>query len=1245
MGSSRKFFAAVVLAFFACSVNAQNNVWTWMKGSSTANSTGSYGTMGVASPANNPPARYEPAEWTDNQGRFWMYGGFEFVGNNTYADLWMYNPATNMWTWMNGSNTSNIMPVYGTQGVPAPGNTPGSRKYAMATWTDLQGNLWLFGGFTPSGIGNDLWKYDMTLNEWVWMKGQNTAFPAGSYGTIGVPNSTNEPSYRTETSATWVDNNGDLWFFGGQGNGNFNDLWRYNIATNTWTWMNGSQFGFAAGNWGTMGVASPTNVPSGRMVYASWKDLAGNFWLFGGNDSSFFSGGGSHNDLWKYDPVANMWTWMNGTNINNDPGSYGAQCVPSATNTPPSRMECRTRWTDDCGNLWLFGGAINPGGTGGFNDLWKYNVQTNEWTWVSGANTWNQNAVYGTQTVPNAANHPAWRMGSVGWKNNQGLWLFGGANSNTNFFNDVWKYTPDKPTAAFTGTPTSGCAPLTVQFTDQSLPNCTDINTWSWNFGDPASGVNNVSSLQDPSHVFNAQGSYTVTLVVTSCLGLSDSATLTINANTGLNLSATTSPATCGNPNGSATVSISNGTGPFTYAWSSGGNAATENNLAAGNYTCTVTDANGCQGTQTVSIANNSGLNIAVASQNDVSCNGGTNGTATINPSGGTGPYTFSWAPSGGNNATANNLPAGMYTVTVTDQASCSSTQTVAITEPPVITLSLTAVPATCGNSNGSADVNAGGGAGGFLYSWQPSGGNASSATNLAAGNYTVTVTDANGCQSTDSVQVNGSGTMSSSLSAQTDVLCNGGTNGSATVNASGGSGTYSYNWLPSGGTSATANNLSAGTYTVTISDTGGCTNTVNVTITEPPVISLTTSGNVAICTGSNATLLASATGGAGNFSYTWNPGAIVSNSVTVAPNSTATYTVNAVDANGCSSSDSLTVTVNQPVTMSVSGSTLICAGQTTSVSASASNSGPYVWQPGNLSGSSVSVSPAVTTTYTVSVWDVCQNVFVTDSVTVAVENVMSQFVQTPSQGCGPLLVGFTDQSFVNSGTITGWSWNFGDGDTSSVQNPVHTFSIPGTYTVTLSVTTSNGCSQSAAGSQVVDVWPSPLAGFSVYNIPVTTLDPTADFVDQSVGAVTWQWDFGDGNTGTLQNPSHQYPADTGSYFITLVVSNSYGCVDTATGELNVLDDFTFYVPNAFTPNGDGLDELFTGYGTGIEKFHMMVFDRWGNLFYQTDDISQGWDGTYKGKKVQEDVYVYKIDITDIFLKDHHYIGHVSVVR
>ncbi len=417
------FLFCLLFIFANASLTAQSNQWVWLKGSNTPNSLGNYGTQGIASPSNAPPARYEPSEWTDNQGNFWMYGGYENVNMSNYSDLWKYNPTTNMWTWMNGPNTSNNAPVYGTQGIPSPLNNPGPRKYAAASWTDASGNLWLFGGFSPfSSMMNDLWKYDIASNQWTWMKGPSSP-AAGVYGTMGIETATNNPNYRSECSATWTDNAGMLWMFGGEGNGLYNDLWRYNPSTNNWTWMSGSQWSFGAGNWGTQGVGSVANIPSARRVYTSWKDVAGDLWLFGGNDSSFFTGGGSRNDLWKYEISTGAWTWVSGSNVINDPGTYGTQCTPSVNNKPSARMETRTRWTDDCGNFWLFGGASNPWANFTCNDLWKYTPASNEWTWVSGSSSPNQTAVYGTQNIPAPANRPGARMGCVGWKGKDALYL------------------------------------------------------------------------------------------------------------------------------------------------------------------------------------------------------------------------------------------------------------------------------------------------------------------------------------------------------------------------------------------------------------------------------------------------------------------------------------------------------------------------------------------------------------------------------------------------------------------------------------------------------------------------------------------------------------------------------------------------------------------------------------------------------------------------------------------------------
>ncbi|MDP2388072.1 MAG: hypothetical protein Q8M29_16980, partial [Bacteroidota bacterium] len=218
-------------------------------------------------------------------------------------------------------------------------------------------------------------------------------------------------------------------------------------------------------------------------------------------------------------------------------------------------------------------------------------------------------------------------------------------------------------------------------------------------------------------------------------------------------------------------------------------------------------------------------------SATNVACNGMSTGSATVTPSGGTAPYTYSWAPSGGTGATASGLSSGTYTCTITDANACSRTQTVTITQPTALTSSISSqTNVSCnGGSNGAATVLASGGTGSLTYAWAPSGGTGATASGLASGTYTCTITDANTCSRTQTVTITQPTALTSSISSQTNVSCNGGSNGAATVLASGGTGSLTYAWAPSGGTGATASGLASGTYTCTITDANTCSRTQTV--------------------------------------------------------------------------------------------------------------------------------------------------------------------------------------------------------------------------------------------------------------------------------------------------------------------------------------------------------------------------------------------------------------------------------
>jgi gliding motility-associated-like protein len=258
-------------------------------------------------------------------------------------------------------------------------------------------------------------------------------------------------------------------------------------------------------------------------------------------------------------------------------------------------------------------------------------------------------------------------------------------------------------------------------------------------------------------------------------------------------------------------------------------------------------------------------------------------------------------------------------------------------------------------------------------------------------------------------------------------------------------------------------------------------------------------------------------------------------------------------------------------------------------------------------------------------------------------------------EGCPVLCVNFIDQTTIASGSITGWEWNFGDSTANSFQqNPGHCYTETGVYTVTLTTTSNQGCIQTQVFPNMITVYPVPTAIFSA-NPQITTVTYTdIQFTDWSLGnPVSWMWNFGDGatsgDTSWLQNPMYSYSQEYGSnYTVTLTVTNQEGCTDDTTLMVIVEPEFTFFIPNAFTPNGDGNNDVFFGTGIGIAKYEMWIFDRWGNLIFTCSDLNQTWDGTVQGKGgdlCQIDTYVWKVAITDVFDKKHKYIGHVSLIR
>jgi len=448
--------------------------------------------------------------------------------------------------------------------------------------------------------------------------------------------------------------------------------------------------------------------------------------------------------------------------------------------------------------------------------------------------------------------------------------------------------------------------------------------------------------------------------------------------------------------------------------------------------------------------------------------------------------------------------------------------------------------------------------------------------TFTAVGTYTVTLyaTDSLGvCVYLDSSKlVINVGLPPVLQMAQTNNLCFGDANGSATVTGTGGLLPYAYLWTAGSQTTNTATGLTANNFTVQVTDSIGCISSETVTITEPtPIVGgVVNTTNVSCKGGADGTATANATGGTGIITYSWN-----TNPVQPGPVATGlaagSYIVTMIDSNGCMITD--TADIIDPPGMTLTSTTTLCGCGLTNGTALINSSGgstPYTY-----------------------LW-------------------LTSPVQTSALATGLAI---------------------------------------GSYSVV--VTDSKGCLEiyttSISGSGP------PTANFNFSPTEVSYLDPVVSFYDLSTGnPFFWSWNFGDPNSNLnnispYQNPNHTY-ADTGYYCITLIVFDSTKvCSDTVVKCLKIEPEFTFYIPNAFTPNHDGKNEMFFGYGTYIKEFNMLVFDRWGNLIFESNDINKGWDGRVQGGSsgefVQEDVYVWKVSIIDIKDQPHSYIGHVSKIR
>lgn len=629
-------------------------------------------------------------------------------------------------------------------------------------------------------------------------------------------------------------------------------------------------------------------------------------------------------------------------------------------------------------------------------------------------------------------------------------------------------------------------------------------------------------------------------------------------------------------------------------------------------------------------------LTASIDAQSDVSCNGANDGSATVSASGGNGNYTYTWTPGNLNGATQNNLGPGTYVVDIIDTDDCEGQITVEITEPPAITLTTSSTDAACGQNDGSATVNAAGGAGGFTYSWSPGGGTGATINNVGSGSYTVTVTDANGCSETTTVTVNSLNGPTLTLVSSEDVSCFGGEDGNAQVEATGGTPGYNYTWNPGGLTGDTQNSLSAGNYTVSVEDADGCVSSISVEINEPDEIVLNTTANPSSCTVDDGSVSVTASGGTGPYTYAWSPGG--ETTATVNNVGAGSYSVTVTDAEGCSATATVNVnSVNGPVVTIEDIVNPSCAGELNG-SATANVSGgtaPYTYNWSPLGGTAATATGLGAGTYTVTVTD--------DAGCISIEEVV---LTNPAPieltgNASPAECGDNNGSIVvtASGGSGGFTYTW-DPNVSTSANASNL--AAGNYNVV--VTDANGCT----ASQNFTVGQSD--SIATFIVPSSgTIAPGGNIVlsvetDPTSTIVTYNWSPSNGlSCSDCPNPTAS-PGETTTYTVEIVTAD--GCVGTATVTVFVTEPCgETFLPTMFSPNNDGINDEFCVLGNCVIGVELVIYNRWGEKVFETNDPTQCWRGNHRGKPVNTGVYAYK---ARIFLNDGTELGesgNITLVR
>lgn len=757
--------------------------------------------------------------------------------------------------------------------------------------------------------------------------------------------------------------------------------------------------------------------------------------------------------------------------------------------------------------------------------------------------------------------------------------------------------------------------------------------TWA-----PSTGLDS-PNVQSPVATVFSSTDYVVSVTDGKCT-VRDTATVSITG--GYNLTVDGNSIGCtGKQFGNAWATASGGVAPYSFQWNNGATSDSIDSLNAGTYVVTVTDDEGCKQIDSFSVTNTAPLVIDSIVTTDVPCYNDSSGSAIVNASGGTSPFSYIWN-NGDTTQTIKDLPADTFSVTVTDVGGCSDADTIIIQEPPKLNASIDSSkdPSCYGSTDGMATVNVSGGSPPYTYQWDDSSSQTTpTASGLPDGEYTVTVTDDSGCVAIDTTVLVEPDSFTITLTTEQAISCYGAQDGVVSASVGGDTSKHSFTWANQNGPMATG--LDAGKHTVTVTtDSSGCNQTASITLSQPDSIQLTTTETDVLCFG-DSTGSASITASGDNgppFSYNWSTGDTTT-SISGLP--AGTYDVSVTDTNSCT--NEATVVIDQPSALQLSTSTTpLSCNNSSDGSATVDVSGgktPYSYKWNDTDSQTTSTAKELEAgNYSVTVTD--QNgCTATATALVGQPNpVAVQELDVVDESCPDAVDGAVFAKAT--GGTSPYSYVL-QNDT-SMEGAFN--GLKGGKQYKLTTIDDNGCQSDTLvrvnqpNEVVVDFDRDQLTVKLGQGQRLKPILMPAD-----TGAYSYRWEPSTGLSCLDCKQPVANPYQETNYELTVYDQN--GCQYSETILVNVANPEVLYIPNAFTPDGNERNDEFKIYGEAINDIHLEVFNRWGELVFETKDPSEGWDGTYKGSDAPSGVYLYKARIRYIDGTSKEKQGSITLIR